>query len=271
MDSRKEIIIQSVEDYIWNTKAFSRGFLYRGVTNSNYELITSLGRCVNKHVPEFFVVLKEQDALELFKSQFVLYSNQNIAQDSLDLLVLAQHHGLPTRLLDWSYNPLVALFFATKKADKNAAVYVSMGVSCIDASNTQQDVISDSLHRFTAHYPQYKIDLEPIQKELCQSVPIKKIKTSKGEEVPDDVNFLCFKGKYVTPRMLAQDGCFTIHRSLAMEISSSIVSKFIIPQEKCNEIFKHLDRLGINEKMLFPDIDGLCAWIKKTSFPNSGR
>ena len=87
-----------------------RVFIYRGVHSTSYGLIPKLGRC---GIDRANIRFQESRILRLFKEQAVPYLDFN-PQDEWDWLALAQHHGLPTRLLDWTRNPLVAAYFAVE-------------------------------------------------------------------------------------------------------------------------------------------------------------
>lgn len=98
-------------------------FAFRGHSDFDWELIPKIGRPIYaRTIPK---ILNE----EMLLDAWMRYSSQLLTKqhlDNWDCLSLAQHHGLATRLLDWTKNPLVALFFATcdNELDKDASVII---------------------------------------------------------------------------------------------------------------------------------------------------
>ena len=111
----------SLEEFLRSPLWDTHTMIFRGVSDAEYELITSLGR----------VELKDEDARQEYESSVLLEFKRrayphlkDFPQNHIDWLALAQHYGLPTRLLDWSTNPLVAMYFATEKyPERDFAVY----------------------------------------------------------------------------------------------------------------------------------------------------
>ena len=87
--------------------------VYRGVSSVDHKLIPKVGRLQGFGAPSI-EVRDEEFILELFKQQALPYLSRTPATE-WEWLAIGQHHGLPTRLLDWSRNPLVACYFAVEK------------------------------------------------------------------------------------------------------------------------------------------------------------
>ena len=102
-------------------------FLFRGVTSTRHRLVPKIGR------PPLSPV-HEKEMFEEFKRVSRVYLPTTVLND-WELLFIAQHHGLPTRLLDWTRNPLVAAFFAVERESKrDGAIYILEAHYTIDTA-----------------------------------------------------------------------------------------------------------------------------------------
>ena len=135
-----EIRNATLDDYLarphWsNTK------VYRGVSDVSYELVTTVGRLplANDNLRSGY----EREVFREFKRRAHPFLQKTPASD-LEWLFLARHYNLPTRLLDWTTNPLVALFFATE-SDKPSdfAVYTKLVTSWYDTVSPDSDLFED--------------------------------------------------------------------------------------------------------------------------------
>ena len=109
-------------------------WVFRGVHDPSFQLVPKIGRGVNYRA--------ERRILDQFRRQAPAYINQ-LPRDEWELLALGQHHGLPTRLLDWTENPLVPAFFAADALfDRPGLIYALKTVHIVKESADSDGVYS---------------------------------------------------------------------------------------------------------------------------------
>lgn len=100
--------------------------VYRGVKSSSFRLVPQVGRRRSRSNTSL-TASDERHILKLFKERVVAYLKV-APSNEWEWLAIAQHHGLPTRLLDWTRNPLVAAYFAVEEEyDGDSAIYALRG------------------------------------------------------------------------------------------------------------------------------------------------
>ena len=102
-------VVESLDKLLGIVKDYSLGFLFRGVPKATYELVPKIGRIKGRSKTDLYNL--EREMFEMFKVHAVPFLADRPAND-WEWLALSRHHGLPTRLLDWTLNPMVAAFFA---------------------------------------------------------------------------------------------------------------------------------------------------------------
>lgn len=233
-----EITLKSFDSFIEHIKQYnSRITIYRGVTHESYDLRPKIGR-VEKRKPREELITIESRLLRRFQERSIPYLSYQ-PQDMWELLVLAQHHGLPTRLLDWTRNPLVAAFFAVEREIKDYELEKHSGRSAIYVFNGERVISKGDL-------------LKPNPKYAGGPFSVKE--TEK------------FVPAHIDERITAQHGVFTIHPDPTNPnpFQPQYLDKLII-RNKPRKKWKHrLNTLGINRASLFPDLDNLARYIEYT-------
>lgn len=127
----KELVLGSFEDLHRRVQNYNNETdIYRGVTQKDYQLIPKIGRV--PLLPRRNRLTEEGRIFLRFKERAIPYL-EFMPRNDWDWLAIAQHHGLPTRLLDWTRNPLAAAYFAVEHDyEGDSAIYVLKGYKVID-------------------------------------------------------------------------------------------------------------------------------------------
>lgn len=265
---------------------------YRGQSktiSSGYELFSSVGRYDElKRLTLAERDELERDCLDTFENHLLTYVN-HLPRNEWETLAIAQHHGLPTRFMDWTTNPLVALYFATRNSKTNkenkpidSAVYVliSEPTRYVELKRNQAEEIRpipDSIKESADEdaYDNY-LDVE----NNDESVNEDEDDTSQGKGELSQNNKLpspfliseniIYDPPHVSPRIRAQDGVLlACHRPL-QPLEEKDYLEIIIKHEVHDDIRRRLDQYGVFDKQLFPDLDGIAKWLKYRAFEISG-
>jgi len=233
--------VQNLSDYLEILGSQSPGLWFRGHSRLTYRLVPSALRYGNK--------LTRARALESFR-EFRRHAEQTlptVQSQSVDCewMQRAQHFGLPTRLLDWTETPAVALYFACRGRDDD-------GLVCLINPGT--------LNRSSP-----LVCNAPIRPEQHPTV-VDPYSTLGPSIVANGLVTIAIKPTFNNPRVQAQDGTFTLHGSrrfrLNRKSSPSLVYVPILRRHK-RKLLDDLAQMGVTEMKLFPEPDKICAHIRR--------
>ncbi|EHF4967117.1 FRG domain-containing protein [Enterobacter cloacae complex sp. IR53043] len=252
---------------------------YRGQSNTQWGMRPSVMRGLRT------------DAEKQIFSELMVESPIEFNDDRLmfDKLVRAQHYGLPTRLLDVSLNPLVALYFACNEETQHNANGV---VHLLDFAKNRvrfsdSDTISliSNLARLTdaekleikQEYRKVKSWNDNAHEEFRKLAPMKRLYQFIRVEKPYFTDSIIpadmFRYQFVYPaktnrRVIAQSGAFLVAGLLEYSAPGKTqkgftASKIIIPADSKPQILKDLDVLNINSRTMFPEVEFAAGYIKR--------
>jgi hypothetical protein len=272
--------IKSIAQFINELQKIPRQYdselYFRGHSDYDYKLVPTLYR--NRRL-----ILNEN---KLFK-EFILRTPSDFLNDksTLEKLVKMQHYGLPTRLLDLTTNPLVALYFACASKEKKNGKVIVFKIPKDDIKYFDSDTVSilASLAKRPSTFNVEKIMHLDIPKfnledEIARLLHEIKEEKSYFQSIinPNDIErVVAVKVKQNNNRIIKQSGAFLIFgikgkKRIPAQIPLNWILNlglkgvdFDIDNNSKDNILEELDILGINESTLFPELDNQARYLKK--------
>lgn len=224
-------------------------FAFRGQADSQWPLRTSLARlfCDNPVAPNEWR-RRELKMYRMFHERLLemcpgMYDDWN----PLDVLALMQHHGLQTRMLDFTFSPGVGAYFALREARGESAIWV---VDCAFLDRRRETM---KLRDYCGptHIPEYDV----FHKEQEASYR--------------DVGSI-MKPKCPNERLAAQRGCFFVQGSISKQVEEDLIhAKVIISEGVAFESRSQLKALGLARCRLFPKLDELGDEVRRFAVTGS--
>ncbi len=251
-------IVKLVEDLL---RGRETPLWYRGCGRSEYKLLPSLYRHPTRTRIDDLARL-EAELITRFRQRSIPFHDRALTDD-WDTLFFMQHYGVPTRLLDWTENPFVGLYFAVM-----AAPYEVTARGHLRFSQSAALWILDPVawNRHSLHHQSYEGGvLVPGDDALKGYRPTPSFSGMYNHPV-------ALYGAHNSPRIVAQRGVFTIfgqntnqmERVFVIEnFPTDSLIKVTLTRRDLVEIRRSVLNHGITESVVFPDLEGLSKEIKR--------
>ncbi len=253
----QEVFIDSFESLqqevfldVWDDslKRYRDNRVYRGVQDKSWGLKPSLNRvCAHD-------LSLEKQMIRSFRKYG--YTDLQNVHSFWQMIAMAQQFGLPTRLLDWTYSPLVAAHFATEDVlayDTDGAIW------CAD------------VNQMNAQLPEKLQKL--LQEERCSIFTMEMLDRlgdnfEKLQEIREEPYAFFFEPASAVDRIANQYALFSLTTDTNKTIDQlpefdKYFKKIVIPSKVKLEIRDKLDYINISERMIYPGLDGICKWITR--------
>lgn len=297
-------LINSFEEYLNTVRnELPKGRIYfRGqnkLAGDGYSLRSSIGRHAFLSKLSFFErEAMERQVLGVFTNHLVTYV-QHLPRNDWESLAIAQHHGLPTRFMDWTTNPLVALYFAARKTNADekgnlvdSAIYVltSEPLRFSEIARPKEDRITPvpdlatTLLPSPSAYDTFGVaDAEDAEGTVIASGGALPDASSTEKErrhirdivpipSPFEINEnVIYDPPHVSPRIRAQDGVLLACHQPLQPLEEKDYLEIIVKHDAHDDIRRRLDQYGVFDKQLFPDLDGIAKWLKYRIFEIGGK
>lgn len=259
----------------WNETLgrYRSSLVFRGHSDGTYRLEAAITRFIG-----------ESGRWELeghLLRDFLKYARQDIEIPASPYyrLAIAQHHGLPTRLLDWTYSPAVAAYFATGgRPDADGVIWA---VDYVKTHERLPAFLRDVLDRLGTHM--FDADLlDDVTRQLLDRYHdgdavspragvmemfdmLAAIESFVAEQAEDYVVF--FEPPAIDQRIVNQAALFSSQSNPAVGMDAwlgdrpELFHRIVVPAERKAEFRDRLDQLNVNRRTLFPGLDGIAGWL----------
>jgi hypothetical protein len=242
----------------WNSAIgrFRSNYVYRGMGDLREDLRTGLLR-LGGNIREI-----EYHLLRNFKK----YARQDavLTGSEWNWLAVAQHHGLPTRLLDWTYSPYVALHFATENLEEYQHDGIIWCINYVAAHRLLPAKLRGVLDRERANaFTVEMLDAGP------HSLP--ELERMSRRAFP-----VFLEPPSLDQRIVNQYALFSMMSRPTVRLDEwllshtpNLVRRILFPAELKWEVRDKLDQANITERVLFPGLDGLSRWLQRHYTPKA--
>lgn len=251
-------------------------FFFRGHASATYSLLPSIMRNAEwiKHEKDMYNELRIECSNDFAE-----------CKTHLDYLVEMQHYGLPTRLLDVTKNPLVALYFACESQERNSGEFIVFDITKEHVKYPGSDVVSvlaslpllsyEEKQDLLAMVKDAKVTRKKFNEEatcLLHEIKLEKPAFLDKIEKADVDSAVFVLSEKKNKRIIKQDGAFIVCGLFGEEEnpindyryqSDGIIQIYIITSKAKKSIKEQLEKFSINRATLFPEIEEVSGYIKE--------
>ncbi len=255
MDSLFKMI--SEQEYRADLERHRDLYVYRGQPDADFKLTTSLMRnCKDKRD------ILEPCILRNF-TKYAALEEPSIERSVWRQMIFGQHHGLPTRLLDWSFSPLIALHFSTTANDMDQMSEHDSVVWRIDIHEIH-DLLPQKYRDECTKVDNTVFSVD-MMADVCSSL-------SQYDEDMGDNAMVIIEPPSVDKRIVNQYSFFSVIPSKMEDIEGFLdrntdhTVRYVIGKELRWQVRDMLDHQNISERIVYPGLDGLSRWLGRHYF-----
>ena len=250
----------SEQEYRDDLGRFRDLFVYRGMPNADFNLVTSLMRTCKDKRKEL-----EPCILRNF-TKYAALEEPSIERSVWSQMIFGQHHGLPTRLLDWSFSLLIAHHFSTSEIDMDKMAEHDSVVWQIDVHE---------LHRLLPE--KYRNECKRVNNTVFSIDMMENVCSSLAQYDEDmgDSSMVIIEPPSVDKRIVNQFSFFSVIPNEMENIEGFLdkntnnTYKYVIDKSLRWQIRDILDHQNISERIVYPGLDGLSRWIGRHYYVKS--
>lgn len=242
------------QQYRPDLKRYRSLHIYRGMPNVDFDIVTSLRRVCKREGPRLEPVI-----LSNF-TKYAALEDPSIESSVWRQMILGQHHGLPTRLLDWSFSPLTSLHFALSEPNLDDMDKHDCVVWRVDVHELHE-LLPEKYRRVMAQAQSTVFSLKMLQ-SACAG-PAEYDADMRGEAL------LIVEPPSIEQRIINQYSFFSIVPTGMDDVAgflnahTSRTVRYVIRRELRWQVRDLLDQLNMSERIVYPGLDGLSRWLAR--------
>ncbi len=232
-------------------------YVYRGQPDADFPLSTSLQRnCKEKRK------ILEPCILRNF-TKYAALEEPSIEKSVWQQMIFGQHHGLPTRLLDWSFSPLIGLHFSVTETNMDEMEKHDSAVWRTDIHELHE-LLPEKYKKTAEKYSTTVFSVDMLS-EICDSL-------NQYDEDMGNSSMLMIEPPSVDVRIVNQYSFFSAIPTDMEDIEGFLdkntenTVKYVIKKELRWQVRDMLDHQNISERIVYPGLDGLSRWLGRHYF-----